>query len=231
VRPDAPGRGEAVRDALVRRLDPFTAGVIVLCTVIELTLQLADLGLFDAPRLRFVAYTYGGFWPGLLGDWRPNFAGQPVLMFLSYSFLHAGFVHLLVNMLTLASLGPAVHDRGGPARYTGIYVVSVLGGALAYGLLAPGVAPMVGASGGLFGLAGAVLAWDTAERRALRLGLRPVLRVVVFLVVMNLVLWWAMSGQLAWEAHLGGFLAGAALATLLGERRGPRSPGPSSLSD
>jgi membrane associated rhomboid family serine protease len=231
VKPDEPVRGQGVRDALVRRLDPLTISVIGVCTVVELTLQLADLGLLDAPRLRFVAYTYGGFWPGLLGDWRPNFAGQPAVMFLSYSFLHAGFVHLLVNMLTLASLGPAVHDRGGPARYTGIYVVSVLGGALAYGLLAPGVAPMVGASGGLFGLAGAVLAWDTAERRALRLGLRPVLRVVVFLVVMNLVLWWAMSGQLAWEAHLGGFLAGAALATLLGERRGPRSPGPSSLSD
>jgi membrane associated rhomboid family serine protease len=221
VTSDDPGRGEAVRDALFRRLDPFTAGVIVLCTVIELTLQLADLGLFDAPRLRFVAYTYGGFWPGLLGDWRPNFAGQPALMFLSYSFLHAGFVHFLVNMLTLASLGPLVLDRGGLPRYAAIYVVSVLGGALAYGLLAPGVAPMVGASGGLFGLAGAVLAWDTAERRALRLGLRPVLRVVVFLVLMNLLLWWAMSGQLAWQTHLGGFLAGAALATLLGERRGP----------
>jgi membrane associated rhomboid family serine protease len=54
---------------------------------------------------------------------------------------------------------------------------------------------------------------------------------VGFLVLMNLLLWWAMSGQLAWEAHLGGFLAGAALAALLGEHRGPRPPGPSSLSD
>lgn len=228
--PDDPGRDQAVRNTLFRRLDPFTIGVIAICSVIELTLQFADLGLFDAPRLRFLAYTYGGFWPGLLGDWRPNFSGQPALMFLSYSLLHAGFVHFLLNMLTLASLGPAVHKRGGAGRYAGIYVVSVLGGALAYGLLAPGVAPMVGASGGLFGLAGALIAWDTAERRALRLGLRPVLRVVVFLALMNLLLWWAMSGQLAWEAHLGGFLAGAALAALLGERRGP-GRGHSSLSD
>ena len=228
--PDDPGRDQGVRDTLFRRLDPFTIGVIAICSVIELTLQFADLGLFDAPRLRFLAYTYGGFWPGLLGDWRPNFSGQPALMFLSYSLLHAGFVHFLLNMLTLASLGPAVHKRGGAGRYAGIYVLSVLGGALAYGLLAPGVAPMVGASGGLFGLAGALIAWDTAERRALRLGLRPVLRVVVFLALMNLLLWWAMRGQLAWEAHLGGFLAGAALAALLGERRGP-GRGHSSLSD
>ena len=231
MRPDDPGRGQGVRDVLVRRLDPFTSGLLVLCTVIELTLQFADLGVLGTPRLRFVAYTYGGFWPGLLGDWRPNFAGQPVLMFLTYSFLHAGFVHFVVNMVTLASLGPAVQDRGGTLRYAFIYVVSILGGALAYGVLAPGAAPMVGASGGLFGLAGALLAWDTAERRALRLSLRPILRVVIFLVLMNLVLWWAMSGQLAWQAHLGGFLAGAALAALLGGGRGPRRHGPSSLSD
>jgi rhomboid protease GluP len=48
---------------------------------------------------------------------------------------------------------------------------------------------------------------------------------------MNLVLWWAMSGQLAWQTHLGGFLAGAAAAALLGERAPDPRPNPSSSSD
>jgi rhomboid protease GluP len=77
VTPDDPGRGQSGWDPFLRRPDPFTTGVLIVCATIELTLQLADFGLLDAPRLRFVAYTYGGFWPGLLDDWRPNFPGSP----------------------------------------------------------------------------------------------------------------------------------------------------------
>lgn len=204
--------------AWLPRPDPVTLAVLLICGSIELMLQLADLGLVGSQRLRFTAYTYGGFWPGLLDNWRPNYPGQPITMFLTYSVLHGGLVHLVVNMITLLSLGAAVSDRGGLVRYALIYVVSILGGAALFALLAPGVRPMVGASGALFGLVGALTAWETVERRALRLTLRPVLKIVAFLVVMNLVLWWAMDGLLAWETHLGGFLAGAGAALLLGQR-------------
>lgn len=215
----------------LRRPDAFTLAVILICTVIELTFQLADHGIVATPRLRFLAYTYGGFWPGLLSDWRPNFPGQSVAMFLTYSVFHGGFWHFLFNMITLLSLGAAVFDRGGMPRYIAIYVASILGGAAVYGLLAPNYNPMVGASGALFGLVGALVAWDAAERRALRLTLRPVLRIVVILAVMNLVLWWAMNGQLAWQTHLGGFLAGAVAAAFLGERQEDQPPGRSTSND
>jgi membrane associated rhomboid family serine protease len=153
-------------------------------------------------------------------------------MFLTYSVFHGGFWHFLFNMVTLVSLGAAIHDRGGIPRYAAIYVSSILGGAVVYALLAPNYNPMVGASGALFGLVGALVAWDTAERRALRLTLRPVLRVILILAVMNLVLWWAMDGQLAWQTHLGGFLAGAAAAAYLGEYYGDETPpGPSTSND
>ena len=200
-----------------RRPDPVTLTVLILCAAVEAVLQLADAGLIGTPRLRFVAYTYGGFWPGLLDNWQPNYPGQPVTMFLTYSILHGGLVHFAVNMVTLLSLGAAVWERAGSARYAVVYVVSILGGAAVFALLAQGYRPMVGASGALFGLVGALVAWETLDRRALRLSLRPVLRVVAFLVVMNLVLWWAMDGLLAWQTHLGGFLAGAVAAALLGQ--------------
>jgi membrane associated rhomboid family serine protease len=211
--------------------DGFTLAIILVCAAFELTFQLADLGIVATPRLRLLAYTYGGFWPGLLSDWQPNFPGQSVAMFLTYSVFHGGFWHFLFNMLTLLSLGAAVLDRGGMPRYIAIYVASILGGAVAYALLAPNYNPMVGASGALFGLVGALVAWDTAERRALRLTLRPVLRILVILAAMNLVLWWAMNGQLAWQTHLGGFLAGAAAAAILGEDFGQAPPGPSTSND
>jgi membrane associated rhomboid family serine protease len=227
--PQNGGRGEP---GALKWPDGFTLAIILVCAAIELTFQLADRGVIATPRLRFLAYTYGGFWPGLLSDWRPNFPGQSVAMFLTYSVFHGGFWHFLFNMITLLSLGGAVLERGGMTRYITIYVAAILGGAVVYGLLAPNYNPMVGASGALFGLVGALVAWDTAERRALRLTLRPVLRIILILAVMNLVLWWAMNGQLAWQTHLGGFLAGAAAAALLGERYDDEMPpGPSTSND
>jgi membrane associated rhomboid family serine protease len=192
--------------------------VAVPCIAIEATLQLADLGLIQMPRLRLAVYEYGGFWPGLLRDWRPNFPGQPVVMFATYALLHAGALHLVVNMMTLWSLGREVVARVGPRRFLAIYALSALGGAVAFGLLAPTLRPMVGASGALFGLAGALAAWEWQARRDEGLPTGPVLRFVALLVLLNVVLWWAMQGQLAWETHLGGCLAGAAAALALRER-------------
>lgn len=202
-------------------LDLFTIDVVVLCTLIEIILQLADHGLIATERLRILAYSWGGFWPGLLDDWSPNFPAQPYVMFLTYSILHGGFWHLAFNMITLISVGSAVQERCGTGRYAAIYVASILGGGIGFGLLAPTLQPMVGASGAIFGLLGAIVALDTIERRALRLSMRPVVRLVGILIALNAGLWWVMDGQLAWETHLGGFLAGALCAAFLGEQAPP----------
>ena len=138
-------------------------------------------------------------------------------MFLTYGFLHGGAAHLVVNMITLVSLGTAVSERVGEARLAGIYFFSILGGGAGYAALASGLLPMVGASGALFGLAGAVVAWEFRDRWIHGDTLAPVWRMVGILVILNVVLWWAMNGHLAWQTHLGGFLAGAA-ATLFLDR-------------
>ena len=67
---------------------------------------------------------------------------------------------------------------------------------------------MVGASGALFGLAGAWKAWDWQEARAHRGPLWPIVLWVLGIALLNGVLWVAQGGLLAWEAHLGGFVAG-----------------------
>lgn len=205
----------------------WLGGLIILCASIELLLQLADLGLIGPARLRGLVYENGGFWPGLLNDWEPNYASQPYLMFLTYGFLHGGLAHLVVNMITLWSLGIAVIDRVGVRGFWMLYVASILGGAVGYVLLAPGLRPMVGASGALFGLAGGLLAWMYVDRFTHRQGLLPVAQAVGLLMFLNLVLWWAMSGQLAWQTHLGGFLAGWITALLID----PRPSGPEAFSE
>ena len=192
--------------------------ILAICVAIEATLQGADFGLWGSPRWRGLAYQNGGFWRGLLDNWRPNYAGQPALMFASYGFLHGGFVHLLVNMITLASLGRLVIERVGQWRFAAIYALSLLGGAVGFALLSSAVQPMVGASGALFGLVGVLTGWEYTARRLAREGMGPVLRVIGLLVGLNIVMYWAMGGNLAWETHLGGFLAGWAAGWWIRER-------------
>jgi membrane associated rhomboid family serine protease len=74
---------------------------------------------------------------------------------------------------------------------------------------------MVGASGALFGLAGAILAWDYIDRFSVEERLWPVARAALLLVGLNIALYYAMGGILAWQAHLGGFVAGWISALLI----------------
>jgi len=196
-------------------------GLIGICAAIELSLQLGDWGLIATTRLRQTVYEYAGFWPGLLDNWRPNFEGQPWSMFFTYSFVHGGLAHLVVNMITLWSLAPAVIKRVRGRGFVILYAAAVVGGAIGYALLNPGVRPMVGASGALFGLAGGLLAWAYVDRFTAQQGLWPIAQAIVLLIALNLVLWWAMGGQLAWETHLGGFVTGWLFATVIDPR--PRS--------
>ena len=183
----------------------------------ELLLILADHGLIGSTRWRVLAYQYGGFWAGLLHGWRPNFDSQPMTMFLSYSLLHAGLGHMLGNLASLLAIGPTVQARFGARGLLTIWGVSALGGGAAFGLMSTSPAPMVGASGAIFGLVGA---W-TWMQGADRAGAGPlavlarVLGIMAGLVLLNLVMWLLAGGVLAWETHLGGYLAGLAMAALI----------------
>lgn len=198
---------------------PVVVGLIVASTLIEAVLLAGDLGLLPAQRLRATANEFAGFWPGLLKDWRPNYPFQDWLMFLSYGFLHAGPVHLALNMVTLLSLGFAVGTRVGGLGFSILYIASILGGAVGFALLTEGYRPMVGASGALFGLAGALLAWELSDRFSMRKHLWPVARAVLMLATLNIALYFAMGGLLAWETHLGGFVAGWCTALVIGRRQ------------
>jgi membrane associated rhomboid family serine protease len=199
--------------------------VATLCVIPELMLLGADWGVWGTARWRPLAYTQGAFWAGLLYGWTPNYPLQPVTMFVSYAWLHAGPGHLAGNMLALMWLGPQVAARRGNGGLLLLWCVSALGGGAAFGLLTSSPAPMVGASGALFGLAAEwvvteVKATDGARSRALRSA-----SLVTLLIVLNIVVWFLQGGRLAWEAHLGGFIAGLMLAMLWRRASNLRSEG------
>ncbi len=217
LRSHRPGR----RRRSVRDLPPVLAILIAANVLVEAVLFLSDVGVFT-PRLRSWAYQNGGFWSGLLSNWKPNYPFQPYLMFATYAFLHSGLAHLLVNMVTLFSFGRAIIARIGQARFLVLYMFSAIGGALGFGVLSDMAIPMVGASGALFGLAGAWMAWDYVDRYAAATGIWPVARAALILVLLNVVLYWAMNGMLAWQTHLGGFVAGWIIALLIDPTSRPR---------
>lgn len=193
-------------------------GLVILCLLPELVLQGADLGLWGTLRWRGIAYGWAGFWPGLLQNWQPNYPGQPWAMFATYGFLHSGLSHMAGNVVTLVWIGGPLVARVGQGRMVALWAASVIGGGIGYAALANATVPMVGASGGLFGLAGAWAAWDYIDRFTAAERLWPVARLVAVLVALNLFLWWAMGGQLAWQTHLGGFVAGWIVALILDPR-------------
>jgi membrane associated rhomboid family serine protease len=122
---------------------------------------------------------------------------------ITSAFLHASATHILLNMVTLAIVGPPVEAEVGRVRFGALYLLSAVGGSVGFYLLAPANQAGVGASGAIFGLMGAYLViaklrgWQTQS--------------IAVLLVVNLV--FSFTGGIAWQDHLGGLVAGT-LVTL-----------------
>lgn len=186
---------------------------MVLTCGLEVLMITSDLGLTGSGRWRALVLQYGGFWPGLMRNWEPNFAAQPWMMFLSYSVLHAGVLHLLGNMLMLAWVGPILVARTGQIGFALLWLCSGLGGALVFGALTTTPTPMVGASGCVFGLIGALVVFEyiLPGKYAKALG------ITLALIVLNIVMLVVEGGLLAWQTHLGGYVIGVVAALVLGD--------------
>ncbi|MGJ5754629.1 membrane associated rhomboid family serine protease [Streptomyces puniciscabiei] len=120
-------------------------------------------------------------------------------------FLHSptNFSHILFNMLSLWWIGGPLEAALGRARYLSLYFVSGLAGsALTYLLAAPASASL-GASGAIFGLFGAT----GVLMRRLNYDLRP----LIALLVVNLIITFIPGFNIAWQAHIGGLVAGVAV--------------------
>ena len=131
-------------------------------------------------------------------------ANEPWRM-ITYAFVHSpgSLLHIGLNMLSLFLFGPLLERGVGKGRFIALYLVSALGGAVAVLLLVPGTS-VLGASGAIFGLLGAFF---VIQRK---LGGNTVQLMVV--IGINLVIGFLPGTNISWQAHVGGLLAGAAVA-------------------
>lgn len=140
--------------------------------------------------------------------------GEPWRL-LTACFLHGGVLHLLVNMVSLASVR-VVETWFGRLAFGVVYVGAGLAGSLGSAALGDSLVPSVGASGALFGVVGAILG---AAWRWRRLGMdadasRRLVRSVLTVLLVNGAI--ALSiPHLDHAAHGGGFVAGVLLGYLL----------------
>lgn len=114
------------------------------------------------------------------------------------ALLHGGIMHLALNMLALWMLGPALEQAMGKLPFIATYIVTALAGSVAVPLLGSN-SWVVGASGAIFGLFGVYI------------GLQRVVGKVdmslLVIVGINLAYGFFVSG-VAWQAHVGGLIAG-----------------------
>ncbi|MGH2985521.1 MAG: rhomboid family intramembrane serine protease [Solirubrobacterales bacterium] len=138
--------------------------------------------------------------------------GEPYRIVTS-AFLHAGFLHLALNMFALYILGTLLEPAIGTARFVGIYAVSILAGSFGALVLDPNEIT-VGASGGIFGLMAA--AFLIARNR----GLDALASQVGFFVIINLVFTFSIP-NISIGGHIGGLIGGGLAALLVNalERR------------
>ncbi len=148
-------------------------------------------------------------------------------------FLHGGFAHIIFNMLYLYIFGDNVENSMGSLRYIVFYITAGLFAALAHLIMNPmSTVPMVGASGAISGIMGAYM---VQYPRARVLVLVPIFFFITTLRVPALFLlafWfitqlssglaaigYGMGGGIAWFAHIGGFIYGAATVKLFARRK------------
>jgi membrane associated rhomboid family serine protease len=169
--------------------------VVLLLAIVEATmfvLSAFGAGSVDIPAATLIAD--GALYEGAISN------GE-VYRFITYGFLHANLTHLTSNLTSLAVLGPFLETRLRPAKFLGIYVVSLLGAGVASLVGHSEQVVIVGASGGLFGLLGCLFAlWFMGKAKVSPL---------FFVVNLGLNLYLALSVQhINQFAHAGGFVVG-----------------------
>ncbi len=211
------------------RIIPYQAVTLVLmalCIVVFMLQQTLPQERADAMLLSF------GMLPAVLFEERvlaPDLDLLPAeLTLLSSMFLHAGWMHLIGNMLFLWVFGDNIEDSMGHWRFLLFYVICGVIAGLAHAFAqADSVNPLVGASGAISGVLGAYLMLHPRVKILVLAFARIPLRLPAYLIigawfglqVFNIVS--GSGGNTAWWAHLGGFVAGVLLVPLFKHRSIP----------
>ena len=221
-----------LKDTIPSRTFPFINYTIILLNFLFFLYQLS-LG----PHLEKFLYAWGVvpaqfFAPLSIGHLHLS---QRILPLFTSMFLHGGWLHFLGNMLYLYIFGDNVEDRLGHARYFLFYLLCGVLAAAVHLLTNTGSrVPTIGASGAIAGVMGAYFFLFPYARVVTLIFIFFFFDIVEIPAFFFLAFWFilqflsgtvsfdaqnALSGGVAWWAHIGGFLSGILLLFAFGVRR------------
>ena len=191
------------------RRTPFINGIALACCALHVALLLTG-------RLPWAAL-FAGFIPARLSGIADLAGALPVwLTPLSSAFLHAGLLHLAVNMLMMIFIGRQLEPAFGKRGLAALLLVGAYAGALLHWAIEPAsITPVVGASGAISALV-AAFAFIFNRDNVQRIGpFPPVVVRAAWLAAawigVQLAMGLAFGGGIAIFSHIGGFLAGLAM--------------------
>ena len=189
---------------------PVTFGLIAACVLVYLLVALLGTTIGVPPTEGLVQQ------PGQilsLGALIPAMVAQgEAWRLVTSAFLHSGFVHLALNMLSLYFLGSFAEISFGRSRFLALYFISGIASGLAYLYFGAFNAPAVGASGAIFGLLGGVFGF--AIQRGTFSTRNPVISQLLILTALNLFLGATIPG-VSNTAHIGGLVGGLVFGYLM----------------
>jgi rhomboid family protein len=155
-------------------------------------------------------------------------AGKRWVTILTAMFMHAGWLHIIGNMVFLWAFGPEIEDAMGRPRYLVFYLLSgVVASVAQIAAMRDSMIPNLGASGAIAGVMGAFLITYPRDRIRTVLFFGFFYRVTVIPAALLIGLWFVtqlfsqlgstadvQSGGVAYLAHVGGFIFGAATARI-----------------
>lgn len=218
-----------LRDRIPSSTFPIVNTIFIVVNVLVFFYEVSLGGELD----RFI-YEYGLVPASLSPSSESGFAGR-VYPFFTSMFLHGGWLHLIGNMLFLYIFGDNVEDKMGHFKYLAFYLISGLAAAFAQIFTnANSTIPMVGASGAISGILGAYILFFPHSRILTLVPIFFFIQLIEIPAVAFLFIWFIMQffyglasltateaagGGVAFWAHIGGFVAGLALARFFGKNR------------
>jgi membrane associated rhomboid family serine protease len=151
-------------------------------------------------------------------------SGHHWITILTAMFMHAGWMHIIGNMVFLWAFGPEIEDAMGPFRYLAFYLMSGLAASAAQIALSPhSTIPNLGASGAIAGVMGAFIVTYPRDRIRAVLIIGWFVRITQIPAALLIGFWFLIQlfsqigsiadvqsgGGVAYMAHVGGFLFGA----------------------
>jgi membrane associated rhomboid family serine protease len=218
------------RDNIPSRSFPIINILIIVINIVAFVYELS----LGSGLQRFI--NHYALIPAQVLSWPPPHASlqQVATPFLTAMFLHAGWLHLIGNMLYLWIFGDNVEDRLGHINYLFFYILCGLGAGIAHTIINAGsTVPSLGASGAIAGVLGAYLVSYPFARVLTLVPILIFLQVIEIPAIIVLGFWFVMqflygaaslmttsgnSGGTAWWAHVGGFVIGILLLRVFPRR-------------